>query len=319
MSDSNVIQFPQIKSQPITLDFFMSQLRLALVAVLAYGGGKGWFTPADASLITALAASLGPIIVPWAWSIFSNLGTIRVSSTSAAAVVAKVESVDKQSAAAGATNALIANSGNPSAPTVSAIRSTAAASMLFAFIVAGLMFTHPAYAAPRAAKSVPVCDPLNLLPGCKPAITSPATSGQPAGLQKFMDDLASLAQTIVTNVVADINAADTDAATLTNPADPTSFKDPISHACYPAAVKFIQSLPTASAPTGTLIAVQLFQKKRDFVAQIQAGLPVYLKLGCAPLLGDEAAIFTKLMGLVGVNVALNALIPGAGALAGLTF
>ena len=37
--------------------------------------------------------------------------------------------------------------------------------------------------------------------------------------------------------------------------------------------------------------VQLFQKKRDFVAQIQAGIPVYLKLGCAPLLGDEAAIF----------------------------
>jgi hypothetical protein len=125
VSDTNVIQFPQIKSQPITLDFLMSQLRLTLVAVLAYGGGKGWFTPADASLITALAASLGPIVVPWAWSIFSNLGTIRVSNGSAAAVVAKVEEVDKKSAIAGATNAISANVANPAAPTVEVVKSAA--------------------------------------------------------------------------------------------------------------------------------------------------------------------------------------------------
>ena len=111
-------QFPQFKAQPITLEFFMGQLRLALVAVLAYGGGKGWFTPEDASLITAIAASLGPIIIPWAWSIASNLNTVRVNTGSAAAVVAKVEAVDPNSAKAGATNALIANSGNFNTPTV---------------------------------------------------------------------------------------------------------------------------------------------------------------------------------------------------------
>ncbi len=111
-------QFPAYKSQPITLDFLMGQLRLAMVAVLAYGGGKGWFTPADASLLTALGASLGPIVVPWAWSIVSNLGTVRVNTGSAAAVVAKVEVVDPVAAKAGATNALIANSGNPATPAV---------------------------------------------------------------------------------------------------------------------------------------------------------------------------------------------------------
>lgn len=121
MSDTNIVQFPAFKSQPITLDFLMSQLRLALVAVLAYGGGKGWFTPADASLITALAASLGPVVVPWAWSIFSNLGTVRVNNGSAAAVVAKVEAVDQKSAKVGATNALIANSDNPATPNVSKV------------------------------------------------------------------------------------------------------------------------------------------------------------------------------------------------------
>jgi hypothetical protein len=117
---TDTIQFPQFKSQPITLDFLMSQLRVALVAVLAYGGGKGWFTPADATVITALAASLGPIVVPWAWSIVANLGTVRVNNGSAAAVVAQVEAVDMKSAKVGATKALIANNENPNTPDVKA-------------------------------------------------------------------------------------------------------------------------------------------------------------------------------------------------------
>lgn len=118
MTDTTASPFPQFKSQPVTLDFFMSQLRLAFVAVLAYGGGAKWFTPEAAGLYLTLFTSLGPIVIPWAWSIVSNIGTIRVQTGSAAAVVAKVESVDKKSADVGATNALIANSGNPSAPTV---------------------------------------------------------------------------------------------------------------------------------------------------------------------------------------------------------
>lgn len=108
------------KSQPITLDFFMSQLRLSFVAVLAYGGGAHWFTPEAAGLYLTLFTSLGPIVIPWAWSIVSNFGTIRVSNTSAAAVVAKVEAVDPKSAVLGATNALIANNDNPNAQTVKA-------------------------------------------------------------------------------------------------------------------------------------------------------------------------------------------------------
>lgn len=117
MTDTT-LQISQFKSQPITLDFFMSQLRLAVVALLAYGGGAHWFTPEAAGLYLTLFTTLGPIAIPWAWSIVSNFGTIRVSSNSAAAVVAKVEAVDKQSAVAGATNALIANSGNPNTPSV---------------------------------------------------------------------------------------------------------------------------------------------------------------------------------------------------------
>ncbi len=133
----------------------------------------------------------------------------------------------------------------------------------------------------------------------KTATVAPAPAND--SISKLMAQLSSVQQEVVDGVVADINAADADAAMLTNPSDPTSFKDPISHACYPAAVKFLQALPVATPTTGKFIVVQLFQKKRDFVAQIQAGIPVYLKLGCAPLLGDEIAILNKLLGLVGVQ------------------
>jgi hypothetical protein len=142
------------------------------------------------------------------------------------------------------------------------------------------------------------------------APTPRAASTDP--LSKFMDDLAKVQQDVVAGVTADITAADADAATLINPSDPTSFRDPIAHACYPAEIKFLQSLPVATPPTGKFVLVQLFQKKRDFVAQIKAGLPDYLKLGCAALLGDEIAILTKSLSLIGVSVAANALLPGAG-------
>lgn len=115
MSDTSLVQF---KSQPITLDFFMSQLRLAVVAFLAYGGGAHWFTPEAAGLYLTLFTTLGPITIPWIWSIAANFGKVFVDRNSAAAVVAKVEAIDPKSAELGAANALIANNDNPSAPTL---------------------------------------------------------------------------------------------------------------------------------------------------------------------------------------------------------
>jgi hypothetical protein len=57
----------------MTMDFFLGQLRLALVAALAYCGGKGWLTPTDSGLAMALITSLGPIIGPWIWSVYVNI------------------------------------------------------------------------------------------------------------------------------------------------------------------------------------------------------------------------------------------------------
>ena len=130
-------------------------------------------------------------------------------------------------------------------------------------------------------------------------------------LQKLMDDISSKSAAAISGVVSALQEADDDAATLTNPADPTSFRDPIAHACYPAQIKFLQSLPQieaikTQAPYNVIV---LFQRKRDLVAQIKAGLPSYLKVGCSALLQDEAQILIQTLGLIGVTV-------GAGALTG---
>lgn len=194
----------------------------------------------------------------------------------------------------------------PKAPGVaSAVTDAAKALVLLAALAIGLF----AFAGDASAQIR--LKPLSL----GAAAATPVPTAKPAtadALSKFMDDLSKVAQDVVTGVIADITAADADAGSLLNGSDPLSFKDPIAHACYPAEIKFLQSLPVATPPTGKYVLVQLFQKKRDFVAQIKAGLPDYLKLGCAALLGDEVQILTKSLGLIGVSVAANALLPGAG-------
>lgn len=112
----------------------------------------------------------------------------------------------------------------------------------------------------------------------------------------------------VEKLIAALNEADADAGTITN-ATTGDVKDPISHACYPAQIRFLQSLPAAKpilspAPFNLIV---LFQRKRDFVAQVQAGLPSYLKLGCSAMLGDEVTIFVKTLAMAGVKVGLGAM------------
>jgi len=148
-----------------------------------------------------------------------------------------------------------------------------------------------------------------ILPKSKPP-AAPASKVDP--LQKILDDISAKSATFVSGVILAIQEADDDAATLTNPSDPTSYRDPIAHACYPAQIKFLQSLPQiqaikAPAPYNMIV---MFQRKRDLVAQIKAGLPGYLKVGCSALLQDEVNIFAQTLGMIGVTV-------GAGALTGI--
>jgi hypothetical protein len=212
---------------------------------------------------------------------------------------------------------------------------------LIGFLIIGvaLSFAMPAQAANGVSfpKLKPLSLPLQKTVPAAPA-ANPPTSNDP--IADLMDKLEKIKAEDVAAIVVDINAADVDAGTVVTPAIPATpavpaviapdgvtvvtpavpanpgaaavVKDPISHACYPAAVKFLQSLPVAAKLTGKFVGVQLFQEKRDFIAQLQAGLPTYLKLGCAPLLGDEINTFIQIMAMVGIKIlpaAATALMP----------
>jgi len=113
-----------------TYDFVMGQLRIALVAGLAFAGGKGWLTPTDAGAITAIATGLGPLVIPWICSVYANLGVVHVGSGSAAATLAKVEAVAPVAAA---------NAANKVADTIVKV-------LIAAVLLSAFLFADPAMA-----------------------------------------------------------------------------------------------------------------------------------------------------------------------------
>ena len=164
-------------------------------------------------------------------------------------------------------------------------------------------------------KPLPTLKIVKVAPTASAPAPAPQTPAQ--SLDAFMAKLEAVTGKLVADVTADLQAADADAGTVVLQAvgtTPATVRDPISHACYPALIQFLGSLPAATPVQGNIIVAQLFQKKRDFIAQIQAGLPSYLKLGCAALLGDEVKILTTALGMVGITVAtggLGGLLPAA--------
>ena len=99
------------------------------------------------------------------------------------------------------------------------------------------------------------------------------------------DPLAAVAQF----TVADLQAADAIAQ---------ANNDALGHACYPALVQLIQSLPQASPSTTVAGAFSVFETARVTRIKVEsaagASLPDYLKLGCAPLLMDEQTFLLRL-------------------------
>lgn len=214
----------------------------------------------------------------------------------------------------------------PSPPTVLKVIAFFAVIVVSLVMVASVAMAAPKVLPPLSKKSgllLPCIGATNLPLGCAPSAAAQAAAEAPQPtLASIMAQIEAVQAKTVADVIADINAADVDAGTVITPAIPATsttpavaavVKDPIAHACYPALVEFLQSLPTANAPSGTLVGVQMFQDSRDFVAQIQAGIPTYLKLGCAPLLGDEVNIVIQALNLVGVKLgaaAIAAALPG---------
>lgn len=104
------------------------------------------------------------------------------------------------------------------------------------------------------------------------------------------DPLTQIAQF----TIADLQAADMDAV---------AHNDAISHACYPALIRFVSELQGNIAGATVKGAFSAFQRARDLRLGYQSGLPVYLKLGCAALVQDETALLIKL-GAIGAGAAI---------------
>ena len=120
-----------------------------------------------------------------------------------------------------------------------------------------------------------------------------------AGVTAKPVDLAAILDKLAAKGVADLQAADQLAAAV----DPDTQKvnDPIAHACYPALIKFIGSLPKPPAEGTETGPALVFERARMSRKLVQAGLPDYLKIGCAPLVQDEANFLIKVLALVGVT------------------
>jgi hypothetical protein len=123
-----------------------------------------------------------------------------------------------------------------------------------------------------------------------------STSAVPVAGSPASDPLVNLANF----TVADLTAADADAV---------AHNDVLAHACYPALIQFVKSnQPAAGANVAG--AFSAFQKGRDLVGQVNAGLPTYLVLGCAPLVADVRAMAIKLAAIgVGTAATAGAILP----------
>lgn len=118
-------------------------------------------------------------------------------------------------------------------------------------------------------------------------------------------DLGSILDKLAAKGTADLQAAD-DLASAINP-DTNQVNDAIAHACYPALIKFINALPKPPADGSPPGPALLFERARMTRKLVQSGLPDYLKIGCAPLVQDEAHLFIRVLALVGVAVGTGGL------------
>jgi hypothetical protein len=193
-------------------------------------------------------------------------------------------------------------------------------------ILAALLISTPALAAQKPLPRI-------LSGGAMPSQTTTAredapNAASPAADQVTIDPMKTSDPKgdFVTQIIARLDQRGTQAINdikrankLASSIDPDTGKpkDEIAAACYPKAQQFIQTLQGTlkgdqdaaddNADVGPGL-ITLFERKRLLVIFIKKGLPNYLVIGCAPLLGDEAKVLGGVLGMVGINF----LIPGGG-------
>ena len=179
-------------------------------------------------------------------------------------------------------NAYLHNAGGPGVAPAGAlgqlIASNTATTVKSLALLAALMLGLLALGGPtpaRAATLTATSDPLSL----------------------FITGLTNAIKTGTTSLLADLQAADTDAI---------AHNDTISDPCYKAEISFVQGIPSLASPAGPIGPIQLFQIKRDVQNAFAGGIPNSLKIACGPLWLDETGAFAKFtaaLAAVGIVIA----------------
>jgi hypothetical protein len=118
-----------------------------------------------------------------------------------------------------------------------------------------------------------------ILSGCAPPAANTTTGNPLANLSAF--------------TVADLQNADKIAV---------ANNDALAHACYPALIAWIQSLPSATQGTTVSGAVSAFELARTTRIGATTGIPNAVKLGCGGLLIDEQTLLLKLGAMAATSV-----------------
>lgn len=126
------------------------------------------------------------------------------------------------------------------------------------------------------------------LGGCAPPVTTTTTDA--AGVKTTVTTGTGPLASLSAFTVADLQNADKIAVAA---------KDVLAHACYPALIVWIQSLPSASASTTVSGAVSAFELARvTRIGLTGSSIPDSVKLGCGGLLMDEQTLLLKLGAMV---------------------
>jgi hypothetical protein len=166
--------------------------------------------------------------------------------------------------------------------------------LLLAAVLAALALPAHAQKPPQLPR---LPDPLGLN---KQAAAPPSTASSAAGINfdAVGAELQKVVKDVVDKAINDLKAASQDAA---------SHSDLIAQPCWDAQVAFLQLLPvewqTPPTEVGPALAIQI---GRDLSESLTGRDKTSIKVACAALIGDQAAIIGQLFTVVGLKAGLAA-------------
>lgn len=180
------------------------------------------------------------------------------------------------------------------------------ASSVAKIIILGLALSFLLIGTPAMAQTqrVKLPDPLHLIKSDSDTTTasSPTSTGSlDTALANFNTQVQKITKDIVDKAIADVTAAQTDAA---------NHNDQISKPCWDANLTLLKSLPTQwenppTFPIGLALGIQI---QRDMLNSITGNDASSLKVACAALWGDQLRIVAEVAAMLGVKVATGGLL-----------